>query len=97
LRLGFCSLRSDARPERASEDAREPSEDQGASAGNLGFEDRQDLLGHKSHGITTHYSGAEPANLIAAAESVCDETPTILPQSPDFDEVRERYVFDSSK
>ena len=37
----------------------------------VSFEDRQDLLGHKSHRITTHYSSAEIGNLIAAAERVC--------------------------
>jgi integrase len=37
------------------------------------FEDRQDLLGHKSGRITTHYSAPELANLIAAAEKVCEE------------------------
>ena len=42
------------------------------SAG-VSFEDRQDLLGHKSGRITTHYSMAEIANLIGAANTVCDE------------------------
>jgi len=28
-------------------------------AAGVGFEDRQDLLGHKSDRMTTHYSGAE--------------------------------------
>ncbi len=42
-------------------------------AAGVSFEDRQDLLGHKSGRITTHYSQAELANLIEAAESVCDE------------------------
>ena len=37
----------------------------------VSFEDRQDLVGHKSGRITTHYSQAELANLIAAAEKVC--------------------------
>jgi len=37
----------------------------------VSFEDRQDLLGHKSGRITTHYSQAELASLIAAAEKVC--------------------------
>lgn len=37
------------------------------------FKDRQDLLGHKSGRITTHYSAPELANLIAAAEKVRDE------------------------
>lgn len=40
-------------------------------AANVSFEDRQDLLGHKSSRITDHYSSAELKNLIAAAEKVC--------------------------
>lgn len=36
------------------------------------FEDRQDLLGHKSGRITTHYSEAELNNLIDAADRVCE-------------------------
>jgi hypothetical protein len=43
-------------------------------AAGVSFEDRQDLLGHKSGRITTHYSGAELANLIAAANKVCELT-----------------------
>jgi integrase len=35
------------------------------------FEDRQDLLGHKSSKITTHYSAAELSNLWEAANKVC--------------------------
>jgi integrase len=42
-------------------------------AARVPFEDRQDLLGHKSKRITTHYSAAELAELIAAAERVCDD------------------------
>jgi len=42
------------------------------SAG-VSFEDRQDLLGHKSSRITTHYSQAELVNLITAANRVCDQ------------------------
>ncbi len=42
------------------------------SAG-VSFGDRQDLLGHKSGRITTHYSMAEIANLIVAANTVCEE------------------------
>lgn len=38
----------------------------------VSFEDRQDLLGHRSGRITTHYSAAELTKLIEAAESVCD-------------------------
>jgi integrase len=41
------------------------------SAG-VSFEDRQDLLGHKSTRITTHYSSAELLNLWEAANKVCD-------------------------
>ena len=40
-------------------------------AAGVSFEDRQDLLGHKSGRITTHYSAAELANLIDAANQVC--------------------------
>lgn len=40
-------------------------------AAGVSFEDRQDLLGHRSGRITTHYSAAELGNLIAAAEKVC--------------------------
>lgn len=39
-------------------------------AAGVGFEDRQDLLGHKNNRITTHYSAAEIGNLIEAAEMV---------------------------
>lgn len=41
-------------------------------AAGVSFEDRQDLLGHKSGRITTHYSAAEIDNLIAAANKVCN-------------------------
>lgn len=41
-------------------------------AAGVSFEDRQDLLGHKSGRITTHYSAAEIGNLITAANKVCD-------------------------
>ncbi len=41
-------------------------------AAGVSFEDRQDLLGHRSSRITTHYSAAELSRLIEAAESVCD-------------------------
>jgi hypothetical protein len=35
------------------------------------YEDRQDLLGHKSSRITTHYSERDLKNLRCAAEKVC--------------------------
>ena len=37
----------------------------------VSFEDRQDLLGHRSSRVTTHYSAAELGRLIEAAEKVC--------------------------
>lgn len=40
-------------------------------AGGVSYEDRQDLLGHKSGRITTHYSQAELENLITAANTAC--------------------------
>ncbi len=42
-------------------------------AAGVSFEDRQDLLGHKSVRVTTHYSAAELGNLIEAANRVCGE------------------------
>lgn len=42
------------------------------SAG-VSFEDRQDLLGHRSGRITTHYSAAELSRLLEAANNVCGE------------------------
>ncbi|MBI4356492.1 MAG: tyrosine-type recombinase/integrase [Gammaproteobacteria bacterium] len=42
------------------------------SAG-VSFEDRQDLLGHRSGRITTHYSAAELTNLVRAANAVCEK------------------------
>jgi hypothetical protein len=41
-------------------------------AAGVSFEDRQDLLGHVSARITTHYSAAELSRLIEAANTVCD-------------------------
>ncbi len=41
-------------------------------AAGVGFEGRQDLLGHKSERITTHYSVPDIARLIEAAEKVCE-------------------------
>ena len=51
-------------------------------AAGVSFEDRQDLLGHRSGRITTHYSAAKLANLIDAANKVCDagsrKTPALV-------------------
>ena len=41
-------------------------------AAGVSFEDRQDLLGHRSGRITTHYSAAELSRLIAASSTVAD-------------------------
>jgi len=41
-------------------------------AAGVSFEDRQDLLGHRSGRMTTHYSAAELSKLIEAANSVCE-------------------------
>jgi integrase len=38
----------------------------------VSYEDRQDLLGHRSGRITTHYSAAELSRLLEAANRVCD-------------------------
>lgn len=43
-------------------------------AAGVSFEDRQDLLGHRSGRITTHYSAAELSRLLEAANSVCSQT-----------------------
>ena len=41
-------------------------------AAGVSFEDRQDLLGHKSGRITTHYCAATLKNLIDAANKACE-------------------------
>ena len=41
-------------------------------AAGVSFEDRQDLLGHRSVRVTTHYSAAELTKLIEASEKVCE-------------------------
>jgi len=48
-------------------------------AAGVSFEDRQDLLGHKSGRITTHYSAAEVGNLIDAANRVTKSRKTHAP------------------
>lgn len=42
-------------------------------AANVSFEDRQDLLGHKSQRVTSDYSNAELVNLISAANSIANQ------------------------
>jgi len=46
-------------------------------AAGVSFEDRQDLLGHKSTRVTTHYSRPELKNLVDAANLVCSQRHTI--------------------
>ena len=45
-------------------------------AAGVSLEDRQDLLGHRSGKITTHYSAAELSRLIECANRVCDRDGT---------------------
>jgi integrase len=45
-------------------------------AAGVSFEDRQDLLGHRSGRITTHYSAAELSRLLEAAEGVTERNGT---------------------
>ena len=40
-------------------------------AAGVGIEDREDLLGHSSQRMTTHYSQAEIENLRTAIEKLC--------------------------
>lgn len=50
-------------------------------AAGVSFEDRQDLLGHRSGRITTHYSAAELSKLLDAANSVvnvADQKPELV-------------------
>jgi len=50
-------------------------------AAGVSFEDRQDLLGHRSGRMTTHYSAAELTRLIVAANTVCsrgDKKPELV-------------------
>jgi len=47
-------------------------------AAGVSFEDRQDLLGHRSERMTTHYSAPDIARLIEAAERVCTRRPNTV-------------------
>ena len=58
-------------------------------AAGVSFEDRQDLLGHRSGRITTHYSMPELESLIAAADAVRNNE---SPQSPLLVILRKRFV-----
>jgi hypothetical protein len=41
-------------------------------------EDRQDLLGHKSDRITTHYGAPDIARLIEGVNELCEQRHTVL-------------------
>ncbi len=47
-------------------------------AAGVSFEDRQDLLGHKSERMTTHYSAPDITRLIEAVEKVCERRPNTV-------------------
>jgi hypothetical protein len=53
-------------------------------AAGASFEDRLDLLGHKSGRIMTHYNAPELTELIGVAEKVCEWCPaTVLRVAPE--------------
>lgn len=56
-------------------------------AAGVSLEDRQDLLGHKSGRITTHYSAAELGNLLAAVEKIAEP---VFQESPSLILIRQR-------
>jgi len=47
-------------------------------AAGVSFEDRQDLLGHKSGRITTHYSSPDLIRLLEAANKLCERRPATV-------------------
>jgi len=47
-------------------------------AAGISFEDRQDLLGHKSARITTHYSSPDLIRLLDAANVLCEKRPATV-------------------
>lgn len=71
LNSGWCTARERSRLQVRVHDLKHTFGRRLRSAG-VSFEDRQDLLGHKSSRITTHYSSAELLNLWEAANKVCD-------------------------
>ena len=60
------------------------------------MEDRQDILGHKSGRITTHYSAPEIGNLVAAVNRIADSrgihARTVLAPSVRLQRVKPRPV-----
>ena len=65
-------------------------------AANVSYEDRQDLLGHKSQRVTTHYSSAELANLIAAVNSIEMHTGSASVRSKIFDNAYQQTLSSAS-
>lgn len=61
-------------------------------AEDVSFEDRQDLLGHKSGRITTHYSAAELRNLVTAANKVCKDDSRKTPAQHEVRDEQEPYA-----
>ena len=53
-------------------------------AAGVSFEDRQDLLGHRSGRITTHYSRAELRTSSKPRRKCATQSPTKVPQPPGF-------------
>ena len=47
-------------------------------AAGVSFEDRQDLLGHKSARITTYYSSPDLVRLLEAANVLCEKRPATV-------------------
>ncbi len=47
-------------------------------AAGVSCEDRQDLLGHKSARITTHYSSPDLVRLLDAANLLCEKGPATV-------------------
>jgi integrase len=47
-------------------------------AAGVSFEDRQDLLGHKSEKMTTHYSSPNWVRLLEVANVLCEKRPATV-------------------
>lgn len=48
----------------------------GVRASGVSFEDREDLLGHRSMRVTTHYTAPELSRLLKSANQVCERRGT---------------------
>ena len=70
LNTGWCDARNEVDLKVRVHDLKHTFGRRLRAAG-VSFEDRQDLLGHRSARITTHYSAAELKNLLDAANKVC--------------------------